>query len=119
MLSRLATRTRYVGGSHGVSFPIGHTGIRYRVGSFSGRPVQSTSVTDIDDGTLVLTNLRIAFIGKAKSVVTQLAKIVHVESYTDALAVFQEGRENPNFYKLGSPQYFLLYLNWLLDHQTG
>ena len=38
------------------------------------------------------------------------------ESYNDALAVFHEGRENPNFYKLGAPQYFLFYVNWILDH---
>jgi hypothetical protein len=117
VLARLTTRTRYAGGSQGFSFPIGHTGIRYRVGSFSGHPVQSSSVTDVDQGTLVLTNIRIAFIGKVKSVVTQLPKLVHVELYDDALSVFQEGRENPNFYKLKAPQYFLFYVNWILDHQ--
>jgi len=117
VLARLTTRTRYAGGSQGFSFPIGHTGIRYRVGSFSGHPVQSSSITDVDQGTLVLTNMRIAFIGKLKSVVTQLPKLVHVELYNDALSVFQEGRENPNFYKISSPQYFLFYVNWILDHQ--
>jgi len=116
ILARETTRTRYTGGSQGFSFPIGHTGIRYRVGSFSGHPVQSSSMTDIDEGTLVLSNLRIAFIGKLKSVVTQLPKLVHIESYNDALAVFQEGRENPNFYKVSAPQYFLFYVNWILDH---
>lgn len=99
VLARLTTRTRYAGGSQGFSFPIGHTGIRYRVGSFNGHPVQSSSITDIDEGTIVLTNMRLAFIGKVKSVITQLSKVVHVESYNDALAVFQEGRESPNFYK--------------------
>jgi hypothetical protein len=116
VLARQTTRTRYAGGSQGFSFPIGHTGIRYRVGSFSGHPVQSSSITDVDEGTLVLSNVRIAFIGKLKSVVTQLPKLVHIESYNDALAVFQEGRENPNFYKISAPQYFLLYVNWILDH---
>ena len=116
VLARQTTRTRYAGGSQGFSFPIGHTGIRYRVGSFSGHPVQSSSITDVDEGTLVLSNMRIAFIGKLKSVVTQLAKLVHIEAYDDALAVFQEGRENPNFYKTSGPQYFLFYVNWILDH---
>ena len=32
-LARYATKTHYVGGSSGFSFPIGHTGIRYRVGA--------------------------------------------------------------------------------------
>jgi hypothetical protein len=118
VLARLTTRTRYAGGSQGFSFPIGHTGIRYRVGSFSGHPVQSSSITDVDQGTLVLTSMRIAFIGKLKSVVTQLPKLVHVELYNDALAVFQEGKENPNFYKIGAPQYFLFYVNWVLDHNA-
>ena len=117
VLARLTTRTRFAGGSQGFSFPIGHTGIRYRVGSFSGHPVQSSSITDVDQGTLVLTNMRIAFIGKLKSVVTQLPKLVHVELYNDALSVFQEGRENPNFYKVTAPQYFLFYVNWVLDHE--
>ena len=117
VLARLTTRTRFAGRSQGFSFPIGHTGIRYRVGSFSGHPVQSSSITDVDQGTLVLTNMRIAFIGKLKSVVTQLPKLVHVELYNDALSVFQEGRENPNFYKLTAPQYFLFYVNWVLDHE--
>jgi hypothetical protein len=117
VLARQSTRTRFVGGSQGMSFPIGHTGIRYRVGSFHGHPVQTTSISDIDEGTLVLSSLRIAFIGRLKSVVTPLVKVIHVEAYSDALAVFQEGRENPNFYKLTAPQYFLLYLNWALDQQ--
>ena len=118
VLARLTTRTRYAGGSQGFSFPIGHTGIRYRVGSFSGHPVLSSSITDVDEGTLVLTNMRIAFIGKLKSVVTQLPKLVHIELYNDALSVFQEGKENPNFYKIGAPQYFLFYVNWVLDHNA-
>jgi hypothetical protein len=118
VLARQTTRTRYSGGSQGFSFPIGHTGIRYRVGSFSGHPIQSSSIADVDEGTLVLSNMRIAFIGKLKSVVTQLPKLVHIESYNDALAVFQEGRENPNFYKIGAPQYFLFYVNWILDHNA-
>jgi hypothetical protein len=116
VLARQTIRTRYSGGSQGFSFPIGHTGIRYRVGSFSGHPIQSSSITDVDEGTLVLSNMRIAFIGKLKSVVTQLPKLVHIESYNNALAVFQEGRENPNFYKISAPQYFLFYVNWILDH---
>jgi len=91
VLARQTTRTRYSGGSQGFSFPIGHTGIRYRVGSFSGHPIQSSSITDVDEGTLVLSNMRIAFIGKLKSVVTQLPKLVHIESYNDALAVLPGG----------------------------
>ncbi len=63
-LSRMVTRTRYVGGSSGFSFPIGHTGIRYRVGTYRGHPVQRQALTNLDTGTLVVSTQRVAFIGK-------------------------------------------------------
>lgn len=117
-LARYRTRTTFVGGSQGVSIPIGHTGIRYRVGSFHGQPVERTALSTVDTGQLVLTNRRVAFIGAQKSVLTSLEKIVHVEQYTDGLALFQEGRENPDYYLVSAPAYFLLYLNWCLDQRN-
>jgi hypothetical protein len=114
-LARLATRTQWVGASQGMSFPIGHTGIRYRVGSFRGHPVESTSIKPLDSGTLVLTNQRLVFVGGVRSVTIQLGHLVHAEAYTDALAVFQDRRETPDFFKLQSPQYVLFYLNYALS----
>jgi len=117
-LARYQSHTTFVGGSQGVSIPIGHTGIRYRVGSFHGQPIQRIALTAVDTGQLILTNRRVAFIGPQKSVLTPLEKIVHIEQYTDGLAVFQEGKENPDYYLVSSPAYFLLYLNWCLDHRS-
>ena len=114
-LSRRTRRTRYEGGSQGFSFPIGHTGIRYRVGSFRGHPVQWEQLTKLDSGTLVVTNQRLAFVGSLKSITVPLAKVIHVETYTDGLAVFHEGREDPDYFQCGRPQEFLLYLNWCLS----
>jgi hypothetical protein len=111
-LARQQTRTQYVGGSSGMSFPVGHTGIRYRVGSYHGHPIQSQVMTTLDSGNLEITNQRIAFIGAAKSTSVALQKILHVECYKDALAVFREGRENPDFFLTDSPQYALFMLNW-------
>jgi hypothetical protein len=113
-LSRRTRRTHYVGGSQGFSFPIGHTGIRYRVGSFRGHPVQEEQLTRLDSGTLVVTNQRLAFVGSLKSVAMALAKVIHVEVYNNGLAVFHEGREDPDYFLCGRPQEFLLYLNWCL-----
>src|SRR4029077_3755622 len=90
-LARQQTRRQWVGGSQGFSFPIGHTGIRYRVGSFRGHPVEQQSLTRLDSGTLVVTNQRLAFIGSTKSTSVPFAKLLHVECYSDALAVFLEG----------------------------
>jgi len=35
-----------------------------------------------------------------------------VQFYSDAVAVFQEGRENPDFYLMASPSYVLFMINW-------
>jgi hypothetical protein len=114
-LARQKTRRQWVGGSQGFSFPIGHTGIRYRVGSFHGHPIEQQSLSNLDTGTLVVTNQRIAFIGNVKSTSTAFAKLLHVECYSDAVAVFQEGRENPDFYMTAQPKYALFMINWCLS----
>jgi len=111
-LARQQARTRYVGGSSGMSFPIGHTGIRYRVGSYHGHPIQTQVMTTLDTGNLEITSQRIAFIGAVKSTTVALEKILHVECYSDALAVFREGRENPDFFLTDHPKYALFMLNW-------
>jgi hypothetical protein len=119
ILARQQTRSRWVGGSQGFSFPIGHTGIRYRVGSFHGHPIQQQFLGKLDGGSLVITNQRIAFIGKSKSTSIPYAKLVHVECYSDAVAVFQEGRENPDFYLTPQPKYALFMINWFLNQTAG
>ena len=53
-LARQQTRRQWVGASQGFSFPIGHTGIRYRVGSFRGHPVEQQFLGKLDSGTLVV-----------------------------------------------------------------
>jgi hypothetical protein len=113
--ARRQTRRQWVGGSQGFSFPIGHTGIRYRVGSFHGHPVEQQSLTNLDSGKLVVTTQRIAFIGQAKSTSIPFAKLLHVECYSDAVAVFIEGRENPDFYLTSQPKYALFMINWFLN----
>jgi hypothetical protein len=118
-LSRQQTRRRWVGGSQGFSFPIGHTGIRYRVGSFHGHPVQQQFLAKLDTGSLVVTNQRIAFIGSIKSTSIPLTKLLHVECFSDGLAVFQEGRESPDLYIMGQPQYPLLFINWFLARRVA
>jgi hypothetical protein len=117
-LARMVTRTHYVGTSSGLSFPIGHTGIRYRVGAFRGQPVQQQSLRKLDSGTFVLTNKRVAFIGRTKSTSILLAKIIHVEVYNDGVSVFQEGRETPDFYLLTAPKHAVFLMNWLLGNQA-
>jgi hypothetical protein len=117
-LARQQTHRQWVGGSQGFSFPIGHTGIRYRVGSYRGHPVEQQLLGKLDSGTLVVTNQRVAFIGATKSTSVALAKVLHVECYSDALAIFQEGRENPNYYYIDQPRYVLFFINWFLNQSV-
>jgi hypothetical protein len=114
-LARQATKTQFVGGSQGFSFPIGHTGIRYRVGSYRGHAVQQNYIAHLDQGSLVITNQRVAFVGGVKSVSVNLEKILHVEVYRDAIAMFREGKEAPDFFLMAQPQMALFYLNYVLD----
>jgi len=118
-LARMVTRTHYVGGSSGFSFPIGHTGIRYRVGRFSGHPVQQQALNRLDTGTFVLTDQRVAYVGRTKSTSVPLAKLLHLEIYDDALSIAREGKENPDFYLMDKPKYAAFLLNWLLARQPG
>ena len=113
-LARMVRKTRYVGGSSGFSFPIGHTGIRYRVGSFSGQPVHQESLTKLDAGTFIVTNQRVAYVGRTKSTSVTVAKIMHVEVYNDGLSIAREGKENPDFYLMPNPKHAVFLLNWVL-----
>jgi hypothetical protein len=118
-LARQQTHRQWVGGSQGLSFPIGHTGIRYRVGSFRGHPLEQQLLGKLDTGTLVVTNQRLAFIGSTKSTSVVLPKLLHVECYSDALAVFQEAREKPDYFYVQQPKYVLFYINWFLNQPAG
>ena len=117
-LARRRTRTQYVGGSSGFSFPIGHTGIRYRVGSYHGQPIEQEFMANVDTGQLVVTNQRVAFVGAARSMSVPLAKLLHVECYNDGIAIFKEGRENADFFLVGQPQYALFLINWELSRTS-
>jgi len=115
VLARIQSHTQFVGSSSGFSFPIGHTGIRYRVGSFRGHPVQQQSLTRLDTGTLVVTNQRLAYVGRSKSVAIQLTKVMHIEAYTDAVAILHEGNENADYFLTTTPKQTVFYINWALN----
>ena len=116
-LCRWATRTEYVGGSHGVSIPLGH-GLRYRVSSFRGHPVQSQSLSHVDTGQLVVTNQRLVFMGSKKDVSTPIAKVIHLEPYSDAVGIGREGKEARDVYLLQQPARLLLYVHWIINHKS-
>src|SRR5579859_491086 len=118
-LARMVTRTHYVGGSSGFSFPILHTGIRYRVGSFRGEPVHQEALTKLDAGTFVVTNQRVAYVGRTKATSVALPKVMHVEVYNDGLSIAREGKENPDFYLMSNPKHAVFLVNWFLAEHSS
>ncbi|MGH7860868.1 MAG: hypothetical protein ACRENM_04230 [Candidatus Dormibacteraceae bacterium] len=111
VLARHRTSTHYSGRSQGFSIPLGHTGIRYRVGSFSGHPVQQDVIADLDSGQVVITSQRVVYVGQQRSVSIDLAKLVSIQAYTDAVAVFHQGKEAPDLFKLHAPHQFVFWVN--------
>jgi len=115
-LCRYKTRTQYVGGSHGLSIPLGH-GFRYRVSSFRGHPIQSQFLGEVDKGTLVVTNQRVVFLGSKRDVSTPIAKVLQVEPFSNAVGIAREGKEARDIYLVSNPEYLVLYLQWVVSHQ--
>lgn len=94
------TRTRFEGGSTGVSVRVAK-GVYLRQSAFRGHPVSTTELTYIDDGLLALTTKHLYFAGGRKSYRTPYAKIVSFQSYNDGLGVQRDAMTaKPQVYKL-------------------
>jgi hypothetical protein len=73
---------QFVGRSQGVSIPLGHSGVRYRVGQSRGHFVQGTEEpTIIDTGTVVVTNQRVVFVGANRTTEWAFAKLISIQHY--------------------------------------
>ena len=69
----------YQGASSGFSVPVGHTGVRYRVGANRGHYVQGAPVaTAIDRGPVVVTDTRLVFLGAHQTRQCEFAKLIGV-----------------------------------------
>jgi hypothetical protein len=113
-LARMTKHASFAGGSSGMSFPIGHTGIRYRVGSFRGHPISTETLDRQDTGTLIVTNQRIAFVGQRKAVSVLLAKLINLQLFTDGLSLMREGREAADYYLMSGAGQFVFTVNLAL-----
>lgn len=80
------TRTKYVGGSQGVSVRIAK-GLYYRVGAFKGERVQTSETIHADTGLLGVTNKHIYFAGTSKRFRIKYDKIVAFDPFSDGIGV--------------------------------
>lgn len=88
------TKTRYVGGSQGVSIRI-MKGVRYHVGAYRGHPVTEQFETVADVGSVYVTNKRFIFAGNKEVVSVPIAKIADVHLEGARVVVIVENRVNP------------------------
>jgi len=71
------TKTRYVGGSAGVSFRVAK-GVTFRTGGFRGSPIKETYKEVTDTGNIYVTNKRVLFVGARKNVSYPINKIIDI-----------------------------------------
>src|SRR5690606_38189287 len=98
------TRTRYVGGSQGVSIRIAK-GVYYRTGAFKGERVQTAETIHADTGLMGLTNKHIYFAGSAKRFRVAYNKIVTFEPFSDGIGIQKDTQS-------AKPQSFCTHDGW-------
>ena len=116
----------YVGGSSGVSIPIGSIGghaVRYHVGATRGHYAQSPPVpTAIDQGTVFITNQRVVFQGTKQTRECAFAKLIGFEHTNDGATVFSvSNRQKPTIIHYGTQiaGWFNFRLDLALAHFKG
>jgi len=85
------TRTRYVGGSQGVSVRIAK-GVYLRSAAFKGERVQTSETIHADTGLLGVTDKHIYFAGPSKSFRIAYNKIVSFEPFSDGIGVQRDAQ---------------------------
>jgi hypothetical protein len=85
------TRTRYIGGSQGVSIRIAK-GVYYRTGSFKGERVQTSETIHADTGIFGVTNKHVYFAGPSKRFRIAYNKIVSFEPFSDGIGVQRDAQ---------------------------
>jgi hypothetical protein len=90
----------YRGGYSGFSFPIGKTGVRYRVGGTRGRLVQvGTQMNVVDSGLLAITNKRAVYMGSRKTIDMPLSKLINLNVFDDGVQFQMSNRVNPPLFQ--------------------
>jgi hypothetical protein len=100
LMKEVAVR-EYRGGYSGFSFPLGKTGIRYRVGGVRGRMVQvGTHLEVADSGILAVTNKRAVYMGSRKTMDMPLTKLVSLNVFTDGVQFHMSNRVNAPLFQI-------------------
>jgi hypothetical protein len=97
---------RYVGVSQGVSIKV-MKGVYYRVGGFTGNPVQKQEYVHSERGSIVVTNKMIYFYGQTMKFRIPYRKILTFTPYSDGIGIQQD---SPS----AKPQTFVTGDGWFI-----
>jgi uncharacterized Zn finger protein (UPF0148 family) len=100
-LMKEVTQREFRAGYQGFSFPIGKTGIRYRVGGARGHSVVTgTQMQVADEGILSVSSLRAVFIGARKTIELPYSKLVNLTVFTDGVRFHQSNRQTAPLFRI-------------------
>lgn len=86
-----------IGGYGGPTFRVAK-GVSFRFGGVSARSVSHDEIKKIDQGTLVLTNKRLIFLGDKKTINIDLRKIVAIEPFNDGIGSQRENKQKTEYF---------------------
>jgi endogenous inhibitor of DNA gyrase (YacG/DUF329 family) len=100
------------GGYSGFSFPIGKTGIRYRVGGYRGQSVEvGTKRVPTDNGYLVISSQRAVFLGNKKTLDLPYAKLENLTVFSDGVQFHQSNRQTAPVFVVSIPDVVAAYIH--------
>ena len=74
-------------------------GVSFRLGGASARSESHEEIRAIDQGSLILTNKRLIFIGSKRTSNIDLRKIMAIEAYTDGIESQRENKQKTEYFK--------------------
>lgn len=83
-------------------------GISFRLGGGSSRSISHEEIKTIDQGTLTITNKRLAFTGTMKTLNYNLNKIISITEYEEGIAIQRENKQKTEYF-VGTNQITLRY----------
>jgi hypothetical protein len=99
------SRTRYVGGSSGVSVRV-MKGVYYRVGAFHGHPIKTQYLSNEGRGVFVIASRNVYFWSPRRAAKIPAKKIISIVPYSDGLQIMRGGANPaPQIFKLDDPAF--------------
>jgi hypothetical protein len=120
MLLKDVTIRQSQGGYSGFSFPIGKTGIRYKVGGYRGQSVEvGTKRVPADSGYLVISSTRAVFIGGKKTLDLPYSKLESLTLFSDGVQFHQSNRQTAPVFTTSMPDVISAFVHSAAQRLDG